>query len=617
MKMFEWLKGLISSFFNKVSSLEKYQKIFWYTSGAIMLMWIAYNTGSVVSTNMAQAENGGTPQGQMNMDEFSKNIKNERLGILYINPDNVKFKNKKNEVYIIPDFKDKINNDILSDITSNNIEVKGNIKLNVIPQYMGSTQLLFTLIIEFLLKIGLFGIYILIFFFIFKQMRPSKAGIFGKRFRRINKDDSMLVKISDVAGNANAKQEVMEIVDYLKSPEKYEKVGAKIPKGILLYGPPGTGKTMMAKAIAGEADANFLTQSADSFMNTYVGQGAAGVRSLFEEARKIKPCVVFIDEIDAFGTSRDNGGNDERIQTLNALLSQMDGFSESNEGIVVIAATNRKEQIDEALLRPGRFDRKVYISLPNIKDRIEILKVYIDKKPTHDDVNVKKIAERTGGFSGADLSNLVNEAAVEAARKGKLLIDMNDFDSARERVMMGVKDNRKISLTDKKFVTYHELGHAALKIAIGGKVEKVSVESRGMALGVTVMENETEDENEKVLRTEEDIFNEMKVLMGGRAAEEVFCHKVTNGASDDIRRASMLAREVVRYYGFENNGPYSPEHEVLIGEVEEKARKLVERAYSEAKKYLEEHKDEVNELYSDLILKNELTGSEIEKVFKK
>lgn len=613
MKINNWFKTLISNFFNRVSKLEKYQKIFWYISGAIMLMWVSYNTGTVVSTNLAQTENGGVPQGSITMEEFDKNIDNEKMGVIYINPDNVKFKNKRNEVFIIPDFKDKINSDVLDNIRNNNIEIKGAVKINVASQSMGSNQLFLTIILEFLIKIGIFAIYILFFFIIFKQVKPSKAGIFGKRFKRINKNDSTLVNISDVAGNKNAKREVMEIVDYLKSPEKYEKVGAKIPKGILLYGPPGTGKTLMAKAIAGEADANFLSQSADSFMNTYVGQGAAAVRSIFEEARKLKPCVIFIDEIDAFGTSRDSG-NEERIQTLNALLSQMDGIGEDNEGIVIIAATNRKDKIDEALLRPGRFDRKVYISLPNKEDRIEILNVYVNKKPIDSNVSINKIADRTSGFSGADLSNLVNEAAVEAARQDKSKITMQDFDNARERILMGVKDNKELSVVDKKFVTYHELGHAALKLSVGGKIEKVSIESRGLSLGVTVMDNDIE--NEKVLRTEEDIFNEMKVLMGGRAAEEVFCHKITNGASDDIRRASMLAREVVRYYGFENNDPYSPEHESLIEEVENKARELVKRAYEEAKVYLEKHKDQVNELYSDLILKNELTGFEIEKVFK-
>ena len=594
-----------------LSLCEKFQKFFWFAGALLMIAWVAYDTGSVVTNNLALVDNGGQVQGQMTTEELIKDAKEKNGGIIYITPNEVKYKDSNNKPWRIDDFKQVLNKRDLDILKTNNIDIEGNIKINFVSKNMGPTEVVLAVILDLVLKAGIFLLYIVFGFFILKQLKPSTNGIFGKKFNKIEKDDSRLVKIKDIAGHNNAKQEVIEIVDYLRDPSRYVKVGAQVPKGILLYGPPGNGKTMLAKAIAGEADANFLTQQADSFVELYVGQGAAAVRNLFKEARKLKPCVIFIDEIDALGASRTSGGNDERTQTLNALLSEMDGFGD-NTGLVVVAATNRIEELDPALVRPGRFDRKVLINYPSRNDRYEILKVHCENRPLSG-VDLSYWADQTKNFSGAELAQLVNEAAIESARQNKTIITDFEFSLAKDKIIMGVKEgDRMTSMKDKKFVAFHELGHALMRIKTGGKVEKVSISPRGLSLGVTITASNPDEE--VILQTENDIFNELKVLMGGRAAEEVFCHALTGGAADDIKRASKLAKDAIQYYGFTGRGPYVPEHESLIREIEIKAAEWIKKAYDIAKEEMEKNKDKINELYGDLILEEELTGERIEKV---
>jgi cell division protease FtsH len=384
-----------------------------------------------------------------------------------------------------------------------------------------------------------------------------------------------------------------------------------MPKGVLLYGPPGTGKTILAKAIAGESSASFISQSASSFVDTYVGQGAASIRMLFKEARSMKPCVIFIDEIDAIATKRSMGGSEERLQALNQLLIEMDGF-EDNKGIVVVSATNRVEVIDEAIVRPGRFDRKVLINLPTESERVEILNIYIDKNKIFSDVDVNSIAKKTISFSGADLENLVNEAAIEAARESNEKISMKNFDNARDRILMGVKNSRRPTNEEYKILAYHELGHAILSYISGRKVEKISIVPRGMSLGVTI--NEFKDD---ILRSETDLKNDVIILMAGRAAEDIFCNQITTGSHDDINKASNIARQMVSVFGFNKDAPYIPESEALKIKDESYAKEILKESYESAKTELEKHKDTMNILFDILIENKEISGSVIENVLYK
>lgn len=604
-------KQIVQSIFKALAWCERFQKIFWVAGAILMIAWVAYDTGSVVTNNLAQVDNGGNAQGEISTEQLIKDIKGKSGGSVYITPNEVKYRDLDNKTWIVNDFKQVLNKRDLDVMKANNVDLQGNVRINFIPLNMGPTRVVLSVVLDLFLKAGIFLLYLFFGFFIFKQLKPATNGIFGKKFNKIEKDDSRLVKIKDIAGHENAKKEVIEIVDYLKDSSRYENVGAKIPKGILLYGPPGNGKTMFAKAIAGEADANFLTQQADSFVELYVGQGASSVRNLFKEARKLRPCVIFIDEIDALGATRSSGGNDERTQTLNALLSEMDGFGD-NTGIVVVAATNRLEELDPALIRPGRFDRKVLINLPSRNDRLAILKVHCEGRPLSG-VELERWADKTPGFSGAELAQLVNEAAIEAARQNKDIITDYEFSLAKDKIIMGVKENNRMtSLKDKRFVAYHELGHALMRIKTGGKVEKVSISPRGMSLGVTITASDIGEE--VILKTEGDIFDELKVLMGGRAAEEVFCNALTGGAADDIKRASKLAKDAIQFYGFEDNGPYVPEHESLIRDVEIKAAEWVKKAYTQAKEEMESNKDRIELLYKDLLAQEELSGEEIEAV---
>ncbi len=440
---------------------------------------------------------------------------------------------------------------------------------------------------------------------------------------------------ADVAGVDEAKQELQEIVDFLKTPEKYTKLGAKIPKGVLLVGPPGTGKTLLAKAVAGEAGVPFFSISGSEFIELFVGVGSARVRDLFEQAKKQSPCIIFIDELDAIGKSRTSGGfyggNDEREQTLNQLLTEMDGFSADGTTVIVLAATNRPETLDPALLRPGRFDRQVLVDRPDKIGREAILKIHARKVVLDPSVDLKVIAGRTSGFAGADLANLVNEAALLAARAGRDAVTMADFNEAIERVVAGLeKKSRVLSDKEKKIVAYHEVGHAIVGSLMPGssKVEKISIVPRGMAaLGYT-LQMPTED---KFLSSKEELQAQIATLLGGRSAEEIVFGSITTGAANDLQRATELAEQMVTSYGMsETLGPlaYQQRRNDFLGNgmgmlrnvsphtaemIDREIRQIVETAHQQARKILEANRDLLEAIANQLLENEVIEGEALEK----
>ncbi|HVB08004.1 MAG TPA: ATP-dependent zinc metalloprotease FtsH, partial [Candidatus Acidoferrales bacterium] len=412
--------------------------------------------------------------------------------------------------------------------------------------------------VSFLIDGVPFLLLLVVFLIMMRQMQSggNKALSFGKSRARLLTAQQKKATFKDVAGIEEAKEELQEIIDFLKDPQKFQRLGGRIPKGVLLVGPPGTGKTLLARAIAGEANVPFFSISGSDFVEMFVGVGASRVRDLFEQGKKNAPCIIFIDEIDAVGRHRGaglGGGHDEREQTLNALLVEMDGF-ESNEGVILIAATNRPDVLDPALLRPGRFDRRVVVPRPDVKGREEILRVHTRKVPISENVNLSILARGTPGFSGADLANLVNEAALWAARQNRKLVIMEDFEMAKDKVLMGAERKSLIlSEEEKKNTAYHEAGHALVAAMTPGAdpLHKVTIIPRGMALGVT-MQLPIDD---KHTYTREFLESQLAVLMGGRAAEEIFLQHVTTGAGNDIERATEIARQMVCEWGMSTLGP--------------------------------------------------------------
>lgn len=474
----------------------------------------------------------------------------------------------------------------------------------------------------------------LIWIFFMRQMQTggNKALSFGKSKARLVSDKSVKVTFADVAGIEEAKAEVQEIIDFLKDPQKFSKLGGKIPKGVLLVGSPGSGKTLLAKAIAGEAGVPFFSISGSDFVEMFVGVGASRVRDLFDQAKKNAPCIVFIDEIDAVGRHRGaglGGGHDEREQTLNQLLVEMDGF-EGTEGVIILAATNRPDVLDPALLRPGRFDRQVIVSLPDVKGRLEILKVHTRKIPLDSDVNLEVIARGTPGFSGADLANLVNEAALLAARKSKSTVDMPDFEAAKDKVLMGVeRKSMIISETEKKNTAYHEAGHALVAKLTPGTdpIHKVSIIPRGRSLGLT----QQLPLDDRYTYSKDYLIKTLNVLLGGRAAEEIALHHMTTGAGNDLERATDLARRMVTEWGMsEKLGPLTfgkKDEQIFLGreiakhkdysekiaeEIDEEVRNLITGAYEESKKLLTENFDMLDSFAKHLLEKETMDGHEID-----
>ena len=464
----------------------------------------------------------------------------------------------------------------------------------------------------------------------------GKVMNFGKSRARRYDEEKLKITFKDVAGADEAKQELEEVVEFLKHPQKYNDLGAKIPKGVLLYGPPGTGKTLLAKAVAGEAGVPFFSISGSDFVEMFVGVGASRVRDLFDQAKKSAPCIVFIDEIDAVGRQRGaglGGGHDEREQTLNQLLVEMDGFS-ANEGIIMIAATNRPDILDPALLRPGRFDRQIVVDRPDIKGRTEILKVHVKGKPMGQDVNLDVIAQRTPGFTGADLSNLVNEAALLTARKDKKAINMPEMEEAAERVIMGPeRKSRVISDKEKRLTANDEGGHTivGMQLEHTAPIHKVTIIPRGRAGGYTL----SLPKEDKYYATRSEMLDELKVLLGGRVAEALVLKEISSGASNDLQRATQLARQMICEYGMsENIGPVTFGHrqdQVFLGrdiardkdyseevaaEIDKEVRSFMEDAYAATEKLLSDNIDKLHVIAKALMEKETLEEEEINQLVK-
>jgi len=481
-------------------------------------------------------------------------------------------------------------------------------------------------------------LFIGIWIFFMRQMQSGngKAFGFGKSRARLLTENQQRVTFDNVAGVDEAKEELQEIVEFLKSPQKFQRLGGSIPKGVLLVGPPGTGKTLLARAVAGEANVPFFTISGSDFVEMFVGVGASRVRDMFGQAKKNAPCIVFVDEIDAVGRQRGaglGGGNDEREQTLNQLLVEMDGF-EANEGVIMIAATNRPDVLDPALLRPGRFDRQVVVSNPDIVGREKILRVHMRKVPVGNDVNIRTIARGTPGFSGADLANLVNEAALLAARKGRRSVGMAEFEQAKDKVMMGAERRSMVMTEDeRKMTAYHESGHAIVMLNVEGHepLHKVTIIPRGRALGVTMWL----PERDKYAHTQIELEAQIAGLFGGRIAEELIYGKrhITTGAGNDIQQATNLARRMVMEFGFSDRlGPIrlqSNQEEVFLGHsvaeqrnmsdqtarmIDEEIRRIVEDGESTARKILEARVDQLHALAGSLLEYETLTADEVDAV---
>ena len=508
--------------------------------------------------------------------------------------------------------------------------IDNKVTVNARPQEQsGFTTLLMTFL-PFLLLIGVW------IYFMNRMQGGGRGGAmgFGKSKAKLLTEKHGRVTFDDVAGIDEAKEELEEIVEFLRNPQKFSRLGGKIPKGALLVGPPGTGKTLLARAIAGEAGVPFFTISGSDFVEMFVGVGASRVRDMFEQAKKNAPCIVFIDEIDAVGRSRGigyGGGNDEREQTLNQLLVEMDGF-EANEGVIIIAATNRPDVLDPALLRPGRFDRQVQVTNPDIKGREKILGVHARKVPLGPDVDLRIIARGTPGFSGADLSNLVNEAALTAARVGRRFVTMEDFENAKDKVMMGAERRSMVMSEDeKKLTAYHEAGHAVVGLYVPqhDPIHKATIIPRGRALGLVM----SLPERDQLSVTYTKYRSKIAMAMGGKVAEELVFGKenVTSGAASDIQQVTRIARAMVTQFGFSDelgNIDYANEQESFLGsyqshsnispetqhKIDAEVRRLVDEGYTTAKRILTEHADEHHRLANALLEYETLTGNEITRV---
>ncbi|MEP6719584.1 MAG: ATP-dependent zinc metalloprotease FtsH [bacterium] len=534
----------------------------------------------------------------------------------------------QNQEYRIQLTSDQIKNTIYN---KSQEKIDGKTKVAKFEDDSGSSSYIWPMLITWAPLLFIIGIWV----FMLRQMQSggNKALSFGKSRAKLLNNQQKRVTFKDVAGVEEAKEELQEIIEFLKEPQKFQKLGGRIPKGVLMMGPPGTGKTLLARAIAGEANVPFFSISGSDFVEMFVGVGASRVRDLFEQGKKNAPCIVFIDEIDAVGRHRGaglGGGHDEREQTLNQLLVEMDGF-ESNDGVILIASTNRPDVLDPALLRPGRFDRRVVVSRPDVRGREGILKVHTRKIPLGEDVDISVIARGTPGFTGADLANLVNEAALNAARYNKKLVAMNDFELAKDKVLMGAeRKSMVISNEEKRVTAYHEAGHTlvGLKVPNADPVHKVTIIPRGMALGVTQQLPEGDRHN----YSEEYLLGQIAILMGGRIAEDTFLGSITTGASNDIERATELARAMVCEYGMSEMGPLTfgkKEEQIFLGreiaqhrdfseetaiKIDEQVKKIVTAQFDRAKAIIEENRDTMIRLAECLLERESLDGVEIRRI---
>jgi cell division protease FtsH len=588
-------------------------------------LWIVIILLLFALFNLFQGTTTRGPHKEVSYSEFVTDVENDKVREVTIQGNNIsgEYRDGRQFSTYKPD-----DPDLVSRLEKSNVDIMAK------PEE--STNPILGVLISWFPMLLLIGVWI----FFMRQMQSGggKAMGFGKSRARLLTEKTGRVTFDDVAGVDEAKQEVEEVVEFLKDPQKFQRLGGKIPKGVLLVGPPGTGKTLLARAIAGEANVPFFTISGSDFVEMFVGVGASRVRDMFEQGKKNAPCIIFIDEIDAVGRHRGaglGGGNDEREQTLNQLLVEMDGF-ESNEGVILIAATNRPDVLDPALLRPGRFDRQVVVPNPDILGREKILKVHMRKVPLAPDVDARIIARGTPGFSGADLANLVNEAALLAARANKRVVTMYEFESAKDKVLMGSERRSMVmSEEEKELTAYHEAGHAlvALHVPKTHPLHKVTIIPRGRALGVTMQLPERDELSYKKSQAEA----RLAVLFGGRIAEELIYGKddITSGAGDDIRQATNLARAMVTEWGMsEALGPlrYSEnEQEVFLGhsvtqrkhvsdatasEIDREIRRIVETAEQQAREVLTTNIDQLHALAKGLLEYETLSGDEVRTVIK-
>jgi cell division protease FtsH len=565
-----------------------------------------------------------TAKQEMTYTQFLKNVEDQKVERVTIVDNTIRGKLKDGQEFttITPNDPTLINT-----LRERNVDIKAEQP----PQPPWWTTI-FSSVLPMLLLIG-------VWFFIMQQTQGggNRVMSFGKSRAKLHGEEKIKITFNDVAGTDEAKQELEEVVEFLKHPKKFNDLGARIPKGVLLFGPPGTGKTLLARAVAGEAGVPFFSISGSDFVEMFVGVGASRVRDLFEQAKKNAPCIVFIDEIDAVGRQRGaglGGGHDEREQTLNQLLVEMDGFG-VNEGIIIIAATNRPDILDPALLRPGRFDRQVVVDRPDVKGRLEILKVHVRGKPLGKEVNLDVLARRTPGFTGADLSNLVNEAALLAARRGKKRVEMPELEESVERVVAGPERKSKvISDKEKKLTAYHEAGHALVGMLLThtDPVHKVSIIPRGRAGGYTLML----PKEDRYYATKSELLDQLKTLLGGRVAEALILDEISTGAQNDLERATDLVRKMITEYGMsEILGPITfgrrQDQQVFLGRdiardrnyseevayaIDKEVRRLIEDAYAKTEEMLKNNLDKLHLIAKALIERETLEGEELEQLLK-
>jgi len=584
------------------------QIIFWvFIFACLVVLWRVFQTGT-----------GSAKDHEISFSEFLQDAQQGQISEVTINGSDARGSlrsDKENFHTIIPP-----NYPHLYDVLDQN-KVKVTIK-----DSQGSAWW------SILINVAPLLILVALWFFMIRQMQSggNKALSFGKSRARLLSMQQKKITFKDVAGVDEAKEELKEIIEFLREAQKFQKLGGRIPKGVLLVGPPGTGKTLLARAVAGEANVPFFSISGSDFVEMFVGVGASRVRDLFEQGKKNAPCIIFIDEIDAVGRHRGaglGGGHDEREQTLNQLLVEMDGF-ESNDGVILVAATNRPDVLDPALLRPGRFDRRVIVGRPDVRGREEVLRVHAKKVPLSEDVDLRVLARGTPGFSGADLANMVNEAALNAARYNRKSVMMIDFEQAKDKVLMGA-ERKSMLLTDeeKRVTAYHEAGHV-LVAAIrdhADPLHKVTIIPRGMALGVTMQL----PEDDKHTVTKDYLETQLAILMGGRIAEEIFLKQLTTGAGNDIERATELARKMVCEYGMSRLGPLTfgkKEEQIFLGreiaqhrdfseetarQIDGEVRSLVDEAYRSAYSILDTHQDVMHRMSAALLERETLDANEI------
>lgn len=590
-----------------------------------IVLWVIIGLFVVALYNLFQGGHEQTGLERLSYSEFLKAVDTGRVNEVLIKGSTISgtLDGKRFQTYMVND------TTLIQRLEEKNIRFEG------APSDDGGTSL-FQAFLNWLPMLILIGVWV--FFLRQMQSGSNKALGFGKSKAKLLTEQQGKVTFNDVAGVEEAKQEVEEIVEFLKDPRKFQKLGGKIPKGVLLMGSPGTGKTLLARAIAGEANVPFFSISGSDFVEMFVGVGASRVRDLFEQGKKNAPCIIFIDEIDAVGRHRGaglGGGNDEREQTLNQLLVEMDGF-ETNEGVILVAATNRPDVLDPALLRPGRFDRQVVVPLPDINGREQILKVHMKKVPLAGDADAKTIARGTPGFSGADLMNVVNEGALIAARQNKRVVTMSDFEEAKDKIMMGPERRTMVMNDDeKKLTAYHEAGHAIVAYYTQGSdpIHKATIIPRGRALGMVVRL----PERDQVSVTRRKLNADLAVAMGGRIAEEMIfgADLVTTGASSDIKQATQMARNMVTQWGLSDvMGPIcygENQEEVFLGhsvtqqknmseataqQIDKEVKKFVETAYKQAEKLLKKHIDDMHKLTEYLLEYETLSGEEIDELIK-